>query len=475
MEKYREVIDAVLLLDNYGEEAGMLHQSFRNAGFDGPVLVIEDDGFFPEDVISVYQYFCGDFKESDEALGKARDSSRINVPGKAWRSTRMNVPVGKARYFNQINVPDYWEISGNNASGKVHDLHRERGRIFYAEPKHKRLVRVVDWLDEKGTVRSSDHYNRYGVLYARTIFDKEGKRFCKVYFDVEGRETLVENFVTRDIILNRNGRTYVFKNKVELVLKVLEELKAMRSRIFFNTLSTPLFVSERMPGDRQEDVLFWQEDIKDEIPGNMRLILDGKAHRVRTIYAQKNDNYKRLLELGAPKDVLRPLGFVYTYERQNTFTNEALICTNSDRIEKCEELVKALPQMRFHIVAITEMSSKLMSMSQYPNVLLYPGAHAKTIEELFDTCDYYLDINHEAEIVSAVRQAFLHNQLILGFKQTLHNKVFTAPEHVFENHEAMIVFLKKVMNHKEAITVQLNLQKKAAMSEETVAYAGLLK
>lgn len=450
MEKYSGMIDTVLLLDNYGEESQMLHQSFQRAGFTGPVIVIGDDGFFPEDVISVYQYFCGDFKES----GKG---------------------PGRARYFNQINVPDYWEISGNNSEGKVHDLHRERGRIFYAEPKHKRLVRVVDWLDEKGTVRSSDHYNRYGFLYARTFFSKDGKRFCKAYFDAEGRETLLENFATHDIILNREGRVYIFKGIVDLILKVLEEIGAVGSRIFYNSLSTPLFLSERMPGDRREDILFWQEGTREDIPGNMRMILEGNSKRTKTIYVQKKGSYEKLVEFGASKEILKPLGFAYAYSRQNTFKNEALICTNSDRIEKCEELIRALPQMRFHIAAITEMSSKLMSLSQYENVLLYPGVKAKKAAALFDSCDYYLDINHEGEILSAVKQAFLHNQLILGFRQTLHNRAFIAPEHVFDGHEAMIDFLNRVMGHEEAVNRQIDLQQKAAMSEETDVYTDLLK
>lgn len=450
MEKGSGMTDTVLLLDNYGEESALLHQSFRSAGFEGPAIVIEDDGFLPEDVISVYQYFCGDFKKSDK------------VPG-------------KARYFNQINVPDYWEISGNNSEAKVHDLYRERGRVFYAQPKYKRLVRVVDWMDEKGIARSSDHYNRYGALYARTFFNKDGKRFCRAYFDAEGRETLLENFVTRDIILNRDGKVYVFKDKIELILKLLEELKAMKCRLFFNSLSTPLFVSERMTADRKEDVLFWQEGPRNDIPGNMQLILNGGAKRAKTIYAQKKGSYEKLVELGASQEGLKSLGFIYEFSRKNTGRNEALICTNSDRIEKCEELVKALPEMHFHIVAITEMSSKLLSMSQYDNVMLYPGASTKKIEELFSTCDYYLDINHEAEIVSAVKQAFLHSQLILGFKQTLHNKAYIADEHVFDNHEAMIAFLNNVMDHKKIINRQIDVQKKAAMSVETAAYADLLK
>lgn len=450
MEKHSGLTDGVLLLDNYGEDSAMLHQSFRRAGFQGPVVVIEDDGFFPEDVISGYQYFCGDFGKSPK------------VPG-------------KARYFNQINVPDYWEISGNNSSGKVNDLHHERGRIFYADPKHKRLVRVVDWLDEKGNVRSSDHYNRYGALYARTFFNKEGKRFCKAYFDADGRETLLENFVTHDIILNRDGRVYVLKSKVDLILKVLEELNAMKGRLFYNSLSTPLFVSERMPADRKEDVLFWQEGARNDIPGNMQMILNGGAKRTKAICVQKKDSYKKLVELGASKEILKPIGFAYAYSRQNTFKNEALICTNSDRIEKGEELIKALPKMHFHIAALTEMSSKLMSLSQYQNVTLYPGASTKKIEELFDACDYYLDINHESEIVSAVKQAFLHNHLILGWKQTLHNRAFIAPEHIFEQLNAMTAFIKNAMGHAETINREIDLQKKAAMSEETAAYADLLR
>lgn len=449
MEKHHGVTDTILLLDSYGEESGMLHQSFRRAGFTEPVIVIEDDGFFPEDVISVYQYFCGDFR------------------------TGSKVP-GKARYFNQIHVPDYWEISGNNSGGKVQDLQHERGRIFYAEPKHKRLVRVVDWMDEKGTVRSSDHYNRYGALYARTFFNKDGKRFCKAYFDTEGRETILENYVTHDIILNRDDKVYLYKSKIDLVLKVLEELGAMGSRIFFNSLSTPLFVSERMPGERKEDVLFWQEDVRNDIPGNMQMILDKHSKRTKQICVQKKDSYEKLMELSGANGLLKPLGFAYVYSRQNTYKNQALICTNSDRIEKCEELVKALPQMHFHIAAITEMSSKLMGMAQYENVTLYPGARTKMIEELFDICDYYLDINHEAEIVSAVKQAFLHNQLILGFKNTLHQKAFIAQEHVFDNYEAMAAFLNRVMGQEAMINSQIDLQKKAAMSEETAVYADLL-
>ncbi|MCI9270526.1 MAG: hypothetical protein HFH11_05185 [Dorea sp.] len=61
------------------------------------------------------------------------------------------------------------------------------------------------------------------------------------------------------------------------------------------------------------------------------------------------------------------------------------------------------------------MSSKLTGLTRYQNVTLYPGARAKMIDELFDTCDYYLDINHEAEIVSAVKQKLQRTKKSLTF------------------------------------------------------------
>lgn len=120
MENYIEMKDIILLFDDYGTDSQNLHTSFQLAGFHVPAVVIEDNGFLPENVISVYGFFLGDYKE---ALGdKARP-----------------------KYFNQIKVPAYWEIRGNNSSGSVHDLHKERAKIFYAEPAHKRRVRIVDW------------------------------------------------------------------------------------------------------------------------------------------------------------------------------------------------------------------------------------------------------------------------------------------------------------------------------------------
>ena len=44
----------ILLFDTYTKESEKLHTSFLLSGCDYPVVCIEDDGFLPENVISVY-------------------------------------------------------------------------------------------------------------------------------------------------------------------------------------------------------------------------------------------------------------------------------------------------------------------------------------------------------------------------------------------------------------------------------------
>ncbi len=444
--------DALLLFDHYGEDSRSLHTSFKLAGYDCPAAVIEDDGFLPEDVMSVYGFFLGDFKR---AFGGH----------------------GRPRYFNEIAVPDYWEISGNNSGGKVQDLSRERGRIFYAEPKHRRLVRIVDWYDERGTVRFSDHYNRYGAVYARTVFNAKGHRVNRTYFSAEGKEVIVENYVTGDIILEDEGKVRVFRSKTELVLYFFVRAELKQSRIFFNSLSTPFFVSNRLRSFAKRDVLFWQEPVGEEIPGNMQVILKGGAGRTDHVVVQKRQSYEKLLFLGADPKKVRRLGFIYPFAKENRHRPEALICTNSDQIEHLSELVRALPGMHFHIAALTEMSGRLSEAGNYENVSLYPGVKPGLLDDLFLRCDFYFDINHGSEIVSAVRRAFLHRHLIFAFRETMHQGAYVAEEQVYpaDNWKQMARSAGSALEQEGVMEKLLLLQMEAAMAEEEKDYRDLEK
>ena len=165
---------------------------------------------------------------------------------------------------------------------------------------------------------------------------------------------------------------------------------------------------------------------------------------------------------------MKPLGFVYNFEKENQHTNNILICTNSDHIEKLTELVNALPNMKFHVCALTEMSQKLMSFEKYDNVHLYPGCKASEILNLFNTCDYYLDINYENEIVDAIKEAILHNLLILGFNQTIHNRKYVLPDFVFDTNNYQDII--RIILDASHLDINLERQRNVAMTQNVQDY-----
>ena len=49
----------IQLFDYYNQETQDLHDSLLAAGYDCPTIVIEANGFLPDDMISPYTYFSG--------------------------------------------------------------------------------------------------------------------------------------------------------------------------------------------------------------------------------------------------------------------------------------------------------------------------------------------------------------------------------------------------------------------------------
>ncbi len=207
------------------------------------------------------------------------------------------------------------------------------------------------------------------------------------------------------------------------------------------------------------------------------MILDGRINCCNRVIAQTGRAYECLLELGAPKDKIQKLGFIHPFEKENHHKPEALICTNSDKIEHCEELVKRLPGMHFHIAALTWMSPTLFALQQYDNVSLYPGAELPVLDDLFMKCDYYFDINYRAEIVSAVYKAFIHNQLIFAFHETVHNREYVADAHTYlaAEFDRMVLDVQKVMADRNVMRQYLETQQEYALAENRETYAKMLR
>ena len=250
------------------------------------------------------------------------------------------------------------------------DRTRERARIFFHGPTHRRQVKIVDWLDDAGQVRLSEHYNRYGAIFCHTVFNKKGQKALRKFFDVTGREMIVENFVTGDILVRWQDKDWIFRSKTDFIA-FSSGAQAGGYSGLFQLAVISVFCITGACANGFRDALFWHEPVGDEIPGNMQIILHDQGTRAKRVFVSRRESYDRLIALGAPSDKVKQLGYIYSFVRENKHRPHILVCTNSENVGHLTELASLMPQMHFHVAAITEMSSKLMSAGQYDNVSLY--------------------------------------------------------------------------------------------------------
>ncbi|MDU3082807.1 MAG: accessory Sec system glycosylation chaperone GtfB, partial [Staphylococcus epidermidis] len=146
------------------------------------------------------------------------------------------------------------------------------------------------------------------------------------------------------------------------------------------------------------------------------------------------------------------------------YSKNVLTLTNSDQLPHVETLIRLHKDYQFHIGAKTEMSSKLLSLSQYENVKLYPIIKEQTVQTLYQQCDIYLDINEGNEIGNAVRSAYNHQLLIMGYKEVVHNRDFVAIENQFlvNDISQLSNALKEIGNHRGQFETRLALQQRHA-------------
>ena len=85
----------------------------------------------------------------------------------------------------------------------------------------------------------------------------------------------------------------------------------------------------------------------------------------------------------------------------------------------------------------------------------------------------YLLQAYDQQVPVLLRQkAFLHNQLIVAFKETLHNATYVAPDHVYAISDAddMISDVKMLLLNEEMLDQHIELQHQAAQLEHYEAY-----
>ena len=116
-----------------------------------------------------------------------------------------------------------------------------------------------------------------------------------------------------------------------------------------------------------QDILFWQERPREDVPENMLTLLNSSRYSAKVI-VQRWDSYTKLQEkLPADKGISYQ-GYLYPLHRKSGYRPKALIMTNSDQIESLQKLVErkqqeqALAQMRREQKQTDERASLRLSI-----------------------------------------------------------------------------------------------------------------
>ena len=425
------------LFENYNQETQELHQSLKRAGYNHFTIVINDDGFLPDDVTSPYRFFT------------------------AYQIYEDDTPA----FFNDIDTPPFWEIKGDATMATITDMGELRGKIFYKEHYKTRVVSHVEWLDSKQRLRSVDYYTKEGFKFAETVYDLLGNAILKKYMTREGKEVIYENYVTNDVVVEYEGKSYFFESYTEWIKFYLSEMGVEIKEVIFNTLSTPFLAIYHLP-TLKKGILFWQEQSQGYVPGNMKVMLSPNLQSRFAVIVPNQNEYKLIKEQLSREEqqAVYASGYLYDTYKRNHYSKNVLTLTNSDQIPHVETLVRLHKDYQFHIGAKTEMSSKLLSLSQYENVKLYPIIKEQTVQTLYQQCDIYLDINEGNEIGNAVRSAYNHQLLIMGYKEVVHNRDFVAIENQFlvNDISQLSNALKEIGNHRGQFETRLALQQRHA-------------
>lgn len=438
------------LFERFDLNARTLYDTLRLSKQATTTLVIEDDGFLPEDIVTPYRFFA------DMEIA----------------------PHAKPLYFNEVPIPRFWEIEGNNEVAWVKDMGMTRAKINYRQDQKPRVVSHVDWYDAQGRLQFVDHYTEQGVHFAQSVYDLEGTLILRKYLDQQGKEVIYENFVVRSIILNWKGKTYHFQHKVSFILFFIKALNLTDQRFIINSLGLPFAVLYNLetPG---HDLLFWQEQSGGHVPGNMQLMLQGKSTRQFDVVVPDANEYQALTaSMTEPeRQHVHQAGYLYDYQKKNGYTMNILLMTNSDQIHHLPSIIEACPFATFHIGAVTEMSSNLTVLDQYSNVKLFPAIEIETVNKLYQLCDVYLDINEGGEIINAVRRAFYHQLLILAYEEIAHNRTVTAPENCFtkaDGGQALKEALKDIQQKKRYFKVRETYQQQHVNQTDIKSFNALM-
>lgn len=361
------------LFQTYNKDAWDIHYTQLRQGKDYPTIVIEDDGFLPSDVTSIYHF-----------LGyNTCDYNPLHL-------NDLTLPIA---YEVEREGVDFFIMSNDMVVGKV---------ILQGEPI-ERIVKEVWWLDSKGYPYKKDYYNQYGYCFKTETYVKDLGLVSTSYYSVSGEVLLDENHLVGSILYK--NRLYL--NKLSLYNKCLAELGYSKEPITFNHLGTPLEIVLSSL-ENGHDLIFQEEVFVNSIPDNLQYVIHNSD---KISISVTNRSTYSILENMCKVQFMMLL--VPSKSDLGSF-KDVLITTQTDQLTSIEDFVQQLPDLEFHIAAPTQMSSKLLDLNSYSNVHLYPNISSENLAELFTKCGLFLDIAMSPTVFEANRRALENSLLRVG-------------------------------------------------------------
>ena len=135
----------IVVFDKCTNNIEKLRDTMRYMDSDAKIVILQDSGFLPDQIISPYEYFV---------FGRNCESCRE-----------------KELYYDFLEVPEYWEIRSVGMYAAVYDMGYKKADIYFKEPTN---VQRVEWCMENGWVYKIDYYNKYALKYASEFLDVDG-------------------------------------------------------------------------------------------------------------------------------------------------------------------------------------------------------------------------------------------------------------------------------------------------------------
>lgn len=384
-----------IFFNKYTQYTTQVQKTMKSLGSTAKLVILEDNPFLPVGISTPYEYYI------------SRQHQEEHAP--------------RELTCDALEIPEYWEIRPKGNTSGIYYTGRERAVIYFTEPVEKGIVQRIEWRMESGWIYKVDFYNKYGLKYATEFRDANGTVESRVFYSDKNQEVIVEHPGNDVVTLTENGMvTAFFNSHREFIEHFIDEMSRDEKCV--------LFVQD-------EKTL---ESLKNETD---------EKNPWESVWFPNDELLGKYREMGGENG----LRFYAIPERypENKINSEALILTRSDQIERIEELTQELPEMVFHIAANTLVSDKLNKLGERENVNIYPCVSQETLKDLWERCDFYLDINHWKEIFDAVNVAHQNNLLIMGFENTLHHRELLVKVSIFseQDYKRMVSVIKYVIKN----------------------------